>query len=40
MEISSTQIRQAIKDKKDLRYFMPDEAWQYAKEMHFYKKPD
>ena len=38
IEISSTLIRKAIKDKKDLRYFMPEEAWQYAKEMHFYKK--
>ena len=38
MEISSTLIRKAIKDKKDVRYFMPEEAWQYAKEMHFYKK--
>ena len=38
MEISSTAIRQAIKEKKDMRYFMPEEAWQYLKEMHFYEK--
>lgn len=38
MEISSTAIRQAIKDKKDMRYFLPEEAWNYLKEMHFYEK--
>ena len=38
MELSSTAIRQAIKDKKDVRYFMPEEAWQYLKSMHFYEK--
>jgi nicotinate-nucleotide adenylyltransferase len=38
IEISSTFIRQAIKEKKDVRYFMPDSVWQYVQEMHFYKK--
>lgn len=38
MEISSTFIRQAIKDKKDVRYFMPEEVWQFMKAMHFYEK--
>ncbi len=38
MEISSTAIRQAIKEKKDIRYFMPEAVWQYIKEMHFYEK--
>lgn len=38
MEISSTAIRQAIKEKKDVRYFLPEAAWNYLKEMHFYKK--
>ncbi len=38
MEISSTFIRQAIKEKKDVRYFLPDAVWQYIQEMHFYKK--
>src|ERR1035437_9840079 len=38
MEISSTAIRQAIKEKKDIRYFMPEEVWEYIKEMHFYEK--
>ena len=38
IEISSTFIRQAIKEKKDVRYFMPEGVWQYIREMHFYKK--
>ncbi len=38
MELSSTFIRQAIKDKKDVRYYMPDEVWHYIKGMHFYEK--
>ncbi len=38
MEISSTAIRQAIKEKKDVRYFMPEAVWNYLKEMHFYEK--
>ncbi|MCW3084831.1 MAG: nicotinic acid mononucleotide adenylyltransferase [Bacteroidetes bacterium] len=38
MEISSTMIRQAIKDKKDIRYFLPEAVWEYIKEMHFYEK--
>ena len=38
MEISSTAIRQAIHEKKDIRYFMPQPVWDYIKEMHFYEK--
>ena len=38
MEISSTAIRQAIKEKKDLRFFMPDAVRHYIKEMHLYEK--
>jgi nicotinate-nucleotide adenylyltransferase len=38
MEISSTDIRRMIKEKKDVRYYMPEAAWQYLKEMHFYEK--
>lgn len=38
MEISSTAIRQALKEKKDVRYFVPESVWQYMKEMHFYEK--
>ncbi len=39
MEISSSFIRQAIKEGKDIRYFVPDKAWQYISEMNFYKSP-
>jgi nicotinate-nucleotide adenylyltransferase len=38
IELSSTMIRQAIKDKKDMRYFVPEPVWRYIKEMHFYEK--
>ncbi len=38
MEISATFIRNAVKDKKDIRYFMPERVWNYLKEMHFYEK--
>ena len=38
IEISSTQIREWIKDKKDVRFFMPNASWEYLKEMHFYSK--
>jgi len=37
MEISSTFIRRAIKEKKDIRYFMPQAVWEYIQEMHFYE---
>ena len=38
MDISSTMIRQAIKDKKVVSFFVPQAVWQYLDEMHFYKK--
>lgn len=38
MDISSTMIRQAIKDKKDVSSFVPLAVWQYLEEMSFYKK--
>lgn len=38
VEISSTTIRQAIHDKKDVRYYVPPAVWDYIKEMHFYEK--
>jgi nicotinate-nucleotide adenylyltransferase len=38
MEISSSFIRKAIKDKKDVRYMMPAQVAEYIKTMHFYEK--
>ena|ERR1700752_3356306 len=37
MDVSSTFIRNAIKDKKDVSCFMPLPVWQYIDEMSFYK---
>ena len=37
VEISSTFIRKAIKEKKNIRALMPDSAWVYLDEMNFYK---
>jgi len=38
IEISSSFIRQSIKEKKDLRFYMPEKAYTYMREMHFYEK--
>ncbi|MCD6019465.1 MAG: nicotinate-nucleotide adenylyltransferase [Bacteroidetes bacterium] len=38
MELSSTMIRQSIKSKKDVSFFVPRAVWEYLDEMHFYKK--
>ena len=38
MEISSSFIRSAIKDGKDVRHLVPSRAYQYMREMHFYEK--
>jgi nicotinate-nucleotide adenylyltransferase len=38
MEISSTFIRKAIRDGKDVRHFLPQKTWEYLEEMNFYKK--
>lgn len=38
IDISSTYIREQIRDKKDVRYLLPDEVYQYLTEMHFYEK--
>jgi nicotinate-nucleotide adenylyltransferase len=37
LEISSTFIRQSVKEKKDVRYLLPLKIWDYIKEMHFYE---
>ena len=37
MEISSSFIRRAIHDGKDVRHFLPPKTWEYLEEMNFYK---
>ncbi len=37
MELSSTFIRKAIKEKKNIRPMLPEHVWQYLDEMNFYK---
>ncbi len=38
MEISSSFIRNAIRDGKDIRHLVPAKAYQYMREMHFYEE--
>lgn len=38
MEISSSFIRQAIQEGRDIRYFVPEKVYTYIREMHFYEK--
>jgi len=38
MEISSSFIRESIKERKDVRHFMPQKAWEYLDEMNFYRR--
>ncbi|NNF02430.1 MAG: nicotinate-nucleotide adenylyltransferase [Bacteroidia bacterium] len=38
MEISASFIRKAIKNKKDIRYMVPESVFKYIEEMHFYEK--
>jgi nicotinate-nucleotide adenylyltransferase len=37
MEISSSFIRNAISEGKDVRYLLPEKVYRYMKEMHFYE---
>lgn len=37
VEISSSFIRKSIKEQKDIQYFMPEKAYEYMREMHFYE---
>jgi nicotinate-nucleotide adenylyltransferase len=37
MEISSSMIREWIKQGRNVQGFMPSAAWQYLDEMNFYK---
>ncbi len=38
MEISSTAIRQAVKEGKEVRPLLPAKVWEYIDEMNFYRK--
>ncbi|QHI37695.1 Nicotinate-nucleotide adenylyltransferase [Kordia antarctica] len=38
MEISSTFIRKAIKDQKNIKPLLPQHVWEYIDEMNFYRK--
>ena len=38
MEISSSFIRKAIREGKDVRHLVPAKAYQYMREMHFYEE--
>jgi nicotinate-nucleotide adenylyltransferase len=37
VDLSSTFIRQAIKENKDIRYLLPAGVWEHIKKMGFYK---
>jgi nicotinate-nucleotide adenylyltransferase len=37
MELSSSFIRESIKNKKDVRYMVPEKVWDFIEEMNFYK---
>lgn len=38
MQISSTFIREAVAQGKDVRFLMPEKAYDYMREMHFYER--
>jgi nicotinate-nucleotide adenylyltransferase len=38
MEISSSFIRDSIRQGKNMAYFLPDEVYKYICEMHFYER--
>lgn len=40
IEVSSTFIRNAIGEGKDVRYFVPKEVYKYIVDMHFYEKKE
>jgi nicotinate-nucleotide adenylyltransferase len=37
LDISSTYIRDCIKEGKSVRYLVPDAVWKHLEEMHFYR---
>lgn len=38
IEISSSMIRDSIREGRDMRYFLPVRVYEYIREMHFYEK--
>lgn len=38
MDISGTFIRNGVKKRKDMSYYLPAPVWKYIQEMHFYEK--
>jgi nicotinate-nucleotide adenylyltransferase len=38
IDISATFIRNAIKEKKDIRFFLPSKVWEEIDTMNFYRK--
>jgi nicotinate-nucleotide adenylyltransferase len=38
IEISSTFIRESIKNKKDIRFFLPEKVWKLIDDYHLYRK--
>lgn len=38
MDISSSFIRKAVREGRDVRHLVPDRAYTYMREMHFYEK--
>lgn len=38
IEVSSTFIRESIRDGKDVRFFMPEKVFEYVDEMNFWRK--
>jgi nicotinate-nucleotide adenylyltransferase len=38
MQISASFLRESIKAKKDVRYWLTEPVYKYVKEMHFYEK--
>lgn len=38
MEVSSSFIRQSLREGKDIRFLLPESVWNYVDEMNFYRK--
>lgn len=38
MEISSTFIREALKNRRDIRFFLPEKVWRLIDDYHLYRK--